>query len=156
MEWVLAMNKYLVVAGMTGFVFLLGFLRVSSVEDVKVSNESSWVGTELRERPSQEELLKEIGASSRWEIIVPEIQEEKELGANFSLDYRLVGIVDNEDDTYALLAMSGPGESTRNGVTKVVVGDKLPSDWVVTEIQNAMVVAIREDESQRVELFPSK
>lgn len=149
------MHRFLLLSGLVLLVFILGVFRVSTVEDPNVSSDSAWLGTELRENSSFEDALRKLSASARWEVIAPGQQQES-FGENFSQDYRLVGIVDSEQYVYALLAVDVAADDNSEGIRKVVVGDRLPSDWVVTEIQNATVVAAKEEETQSVELFPSQ
>lgn len=147
------MNRYFLLCGLVFLGFVSGVVRVSSFEHETVTGQEAWSGTRIPDRAWQEEALTKLVASSRWEI-VSQRQEGEDLGGAFSREYRLIGIVDN-DEAYALLETSLESKEGPPTIKKVLAGDQLPNNWVVSEIQNAAVVAKRKDDSQRVELFPS-
>ena len=146
------MNRLVALVGLFLFAFICGLVSVSFGESRGQAREISWIPTKVSNRLGQEKAKTYLANSKRWQI-VDELRTEKNVTDSFSESYRLVAVV-GTGQTYALL------ESINNegglAVSKVLVGDQLPNEWVVSEINTAAIVATRKEESQRVELFPSK
>lgn len=131
--------------------FVAGLVSVSFNDSQEHSRESSWEPTTAPVRADKTETLVWFSGSSRWQIVA-EQDDKAPRTDSFSDGYQLIAVVVSQTP-YALLAPRFSTDSEFSDLIKVSIGDGLPNDWVVSDIQSATVVATREDESQSVELF---
>ncbi|MBO6564946.1 MAG: hypothetical protein JJ956_09410 [Pseudomonadales bacterium] len=108
-----------------------------------------WSPTEMELRTDGEMFLKRLAKSGRWETSISEGKQsvDDEFGA-----FKLVAIVTGEI-TYALLRRPQLGPGLESDLIRVQVGDQLANGWQIESVVASSVLAKRDDEVQRLELF---
>lgn len=148
------MNRSAVLFSIFLSVGIAGFVTSSIGEQENSQQNMHWEPSKLPDRSLEVNAVALLQDSSRWEVVDQSIQRSQKTG-DFSKDYRLVAITLKGVEAHVHLQEVFSENDVPNSVSRVAVGDQLPNGWVITEIEPAAVVAKRENEVQRVELFES-
>lgn len=134
--------------------FTAGVVTALSFSGDEKESVDRWESLEPLNDKRVEGGLERMIASGRWKIEAVNVEvEESGPSGEFSEDYLLVGIVSG-DVPYALLRLRHTNQA--GTLLSVKLGDLLESDWLIAEITDVAVVAERNSDSQRVELFKSE
>jgi len=144
------MNRWITLSVLLVVSGFAGIITTSLGQQPEAKRGLLWQPTSIPDNSLESRAMELLAGSTRWEL-VGESGPENQHAGEFAGRYRLVAVVEG-DRSYAVL--EADGVETTEPVSRVSVGDELPNSWVVTEIEKAAVVATREGESQRVELFP--
>lgn len=144
------MNRWITLSSLLVVSAIAGVITTSLGDQSEAKRSLSWQPTAIPDNSLESRALEVLAGSTRWEFVDESGPQNQHTG-EFAGRYRLVAIVAG-DRSYAVLEAND--FETPEPVSRVSVGDELPNSWVVTEIEKAAVVATREGESQRVELFP--
>ena len=146
------MNRVLLIGCGAVIAFVVGFFSVSAADSGAGRSNDSWIDSQSMVSERRPEALVVLEEAGRWQIEL-ETQSDQNKSGRFDSDYRVIALVDT-GNAYALLQKTNGSEIQAATMIKVFVGDRLDDGWRISQIEDAAVTAEREDESQRVELFP--
>ncbi len=142
------MKRVAILGGLLLAALLAGYLLTNVDVPEFSKGDDSWEATIVTFSDYNESELQRIAGNGRWDVLLETSEPEGPTG-EFNQDFKLVAIV-NSQTVYALLQEQL--DDTKK-VNKVMAGDLLTGDWMVTEILETAVIATRDEEIQRVELF---